>query len=123
MIPEEKPSVERRKHVRIKKNYILRFSDRNNPSLKFDVSQIENVSKGGLCFTSGIPFVEKTLINIELRTPYLYDTAHLEGQIIQCREKVSGLIYENHLKFQNLTPKAEDILEKIERFNTSKGRE
>ncbi len=109
--------VERRQHPRIKKNYIIRFFDKSNPSIKFDVSQVENISQGGLCFTSTVGFKEGTHIEVELRTPYISDTVFLEGHILSCREKVRGMIFENRVKFQDVSPRAQDVLAKIEQYN------
>ncbi|MBF0485030.1 MAG: PilZ domain-containing protein [Candidatus Omnitrophica bacterium] len=119
MTSQDSHHGERRQHVRIRRNYIIRFSDKNNPSVKFEISQIENISKGGLCFTSTIPFIEKSDLLVELRTPYIFDTIHLEGQVLESKEKVKGLIFENRLQFHDVTPQAADILDKIEKFNAS----
>jgi hypothetical protein len=111
---------ERRQFVRIKKNYIIRFSDSSNPSLKFEISQVENISKGGMCFTSTMNIAAGTNLTIELRTPYIADTIFLEGQILNSQERVKGLIYANRLSFKNFSPQAKDILEKIEKYNLDK---
>ncbi len=116
----EKQGIERRQFVRIKKNYIIRFFEKNNPSVKFEVSQIENISKGGLCFTSNVFLTIGSNIAIELRTPYIADTIYLEGHLLNSTEKVRGLIYVNHLKFLNVTPEALEVLEKIEKYNSNR---
>ncbi|MFH0754467.1 MAG: PilZ domain-containing protein, partial [Candidatus Omnitrophota bacterium] len=77
----EKFGAERRQHVRIKKNYIIRFHEKSNPAVKFEVSQIENISRGGLCFTSTTLFPVNLVLSIELRTPYITDTIYLEGAL------------------------------------------
>ncbi len=117
MAPDQAQGKERRQFIRIKKNYIIRFCEKNNPSLKFDVSQVENISKGGLCFTSTVSFQEGADIAIELRTPYVADTIYLEGHILNSRETVKGLVYANRLKFHDITPESADVLEKIEKYN------
>jgi hypothetical protein len=117
MVPDQAQGKERRQHIRIKKNYIIRFCEKHNPSLKFDVSQVENISKGGLCFTSTVPFNEGADIAIELRTPYVSDTIYLEGYILSTKETVKGLVYANRLKFHDISPESADVLEKIEKYN------
>lgn len=108
---------ERKKFPRIKKNYIIRFIEKANPSLKFEVSQIENISRGGICFTSTIAFKVGTELAVELRTPYIADTIYLEGRVLESNEKVKGLIYHNRFKFNEVTPLAESVLGKIEKYN------
>ena len=116
----EKKGAERRQFVRIKKNFIIRFYDKNNPELKLEVSQIENISKGGLCFTSTLLLPPNSQLSIELRTPYIADTIYLEGDLLHSEEKVKGLIYFNHVKFYNVSAQALDILEKIEKYNPNR---
>ena len=120
MVPDQAQGKERRQYIRIKKNYIIRFCDKANPSLKFEVSQVENVSKGGLCFTSTIKFNEGDDLAIELRTPYVADTIYLEGHILHSRETVKGLLYANRLRFHDVSPESADVLEKIEKYNLHK---
>ena len=117
MSVNEPQGIERRQFPRVRKNYIIRFSEKNNPSLKFDVSQIENISRGGICFTSTIAFKEGAELAIELRTPYIADTIYLEGRILDSTEKINGMIYRNRLKFSQITPLAETVIEKIEKYN------
>ena len=120
MTADQGQGKERRQFIRIKKNYIIRFCEKNNPSLKFDVSQVENISKGGLCFTSTMTFDEGTDIAIELRTPYVADTIYLEGHILNSRETVKGLLYSHRLKFHDIAPESADVLDKIEKYNLNK---
>ena len=120
MVPDKAEGKERRQFIRIKKNYIVRFYDKTNPALKFEVSQVENVSKGGLCFTSTIRFDEGADLAIELRTPYVAETVYLEGHVLHSREAVKGLLYANRVKFHDISPKSADVLEKIEKYNLNK---
>jgi hypothetical protein len=120
MVPNKAEDKERRQFVRIKKNYIIRFCDKSNPSLRFEVSQVENVSKGGLCFTSTIKFDEGADLAIELRTPFVADTVFLEGHILHSRETVKGLLYANRLRFHDVSPQSANVLEKIEKYNLHK---
>jgi hypothetical protein len=120
MVADQARGKERRQYSRIKKNYIIRFCEKSNPSLKFEVSQIENISKGGLCFTSTMAFNEGADLAIELRTPYVADTIYLEGHVLHSTETVKGLLYANRLRFHDVTPESADVLEKIEKYNLHK---
>ncbi|MBF0387290.1 MAG: PilZ domain-containing protein [Candidatus Omnitrophica bacterium] len=116
----EAEGKERRQFIRIEKHFILRFYLKVNPALEFEISQIENISKGGLCFTSTLSFKKDDLVVVELRTPYLTNVVNFEGTIVAIQEKVKGMIYSNHLQFQNIDPAAATILEKIEKFSADK---
>ncbi len=109
---------ERRQYARIKKNYIIRFSDKANPSVNIQVSQVENISRGGVCFNSSIPFTVGTNVAIEMRTPYLAESIYFEGNVLGTKEVIKGMIFQNHVKFHDLSARALDVLEKIEKYNT-----
>lgn len=108
---------ERRQHMRIKKNYIIRFSEKGNAVVNIEVSQIENISRGGVCFNSTIPFQKGIDVAIEMRTPYLAESIYFEGHVLDSKEKIKGMIYENHIKFHDLSARATDVLDKIEKYN------
>jgi hypothetical protein len=112
---------ERRQFVRIRKHYIIRFYQKDNPSLKYEASQILNISKGGLCFSSTIPFDIGAHLAIELRTPYVAEKVYLEGRILESKEKIKGVVYQNRIKFNDLSAHAADVLDKVEKYNLSKG--
>lgn len=114
----EPQGQERRQSVRISRNFILRFFLKDNPAVNVEISQVENISRGGICFTSVVNFKKGDVLTIELRTPYITDVILLDGVIVSILEKVKGLIFENHVQFQHVTAKAAVILEKIERFNS-----
>lgn len=114
--------IERRKFFRVKRNFVVRVYQKGLSQTKYEVSQIENVSKGGMCFSSSILFKQGDILEIELRTPYISDVVHLEGIVLQCQDKVRGVIYHVRVQFQNLTKNSQDMLEKIEKYN-SKGSE
>ena len=115
---EQKPSAsERREFARIKKHFIIRFVQKNNLTVKYEVSQVENISKGGMSFSSAVPFELNTELLIELRTPYMAETVHLVGIILECQDKIPGILFQNRLKFLDVTPAAKAILEKIEKYN------
>ena len=112
---------ERRQHARIRKHYIIRVYQKEKPSLKCEACQIENISKGGLCFSSTIPFVIGVHLAIELRTPYVAEKVYIEGRILESKEKIKGVIYQNRIKFNDLSSHAAEVLDKVEKYNLSKG--
>ena len=112
---------DRRKFVRIKKNYILSYYAKDNPSRKFDVTQLQNISRGGMCFLSTANYSLSTELAVELKTPYLADVVYFEGVVLGCREKVVNMIYEVRLEFKGISPIAGDVLDKLEKL-LEKGR-
>ncbi|MBF0121872.1 MAG: PilZ domain-containing protein [Candidatus Omnitrophica bacterium] len=115
---DPRPSgVERREFARIKKHFVIRFVQKNNLTVKYEVSQVENISRGGMSFSSGITFTPDAELLIELRTPYMSETVHLVGVVLESKDKIPGILYQNRIKFKDLTPGAKDILDKIEKYN------
>ncbi len=109
----EETRQERRKYTRIKKNFIISYYNKQSPSVKYEVSQIKNISLGGSCFITSNYCSPSTPIGIELKTPYLAGTVHLEGSVLESQEKVPNLVYETRLVFEPLTPQADFVLKKI----------
>jgi hypothetical protein len=111
---------ERRQHARIRKHYIVRVYQKENPALKQEACQIENISRGGLCFSSTAPFLVGTQIALELRTPYVAEKVYIEGLVLESKEKIKGVVYQNRIKFTELSPYAAEVLDKVEKYNLSK---
>ena len=106
----------RRKYVRVYRNFILTYHLTCKPSAKQEMSQINNISQGGMNFsvTEVLPVGEQ--LGIELKTPFLADSVYLEGQVLECREKISKLIYEVRLQFKDISVQAKEILVKVEQY-------
>ena len=111
-----KPNKEQRKHQRIYRNFILSYHPVSDPSKKMDVSQINNISQGGVNFSVSQPVLNQEILMMDLKTPFLGDHLALQGIVLECREKVSGLIYEVRVQFQNLPIASKEILAKIEKY-------
>ena len=105
--------AERRKYQRIEKNFILTYFDKENPSVRIELTQLKNISKGGLCFITTQAFAPSTKLGLELRTPYLSETTYLEGVVLESRPKIEGIIYETRLQFEELNPQADFLITKM----------
>jgi len=112
----ENENIERRKYIRMSKNFILSYNIKGKPSITHKVSQLKNISKGGICLITKQSYDPSTLLTIELRTPYLADVTQFEGTVLQSHEKISNIIYETRLQFNELSPQAEFLLQKLEEF-------
>jgi hypothetical protein len=105
----------RRQHVRIYRNFILSCYLKDQSEVKYELSQVNNISQGGVNFSSSKIFPVNSQLVIELRTP-LSEKVDLQGLVLECREKVPNLIWEIRVKFETLSAEAKDVLEKIERY-------
>ncbi len=105
--------VDRRKFLRIKKHFILSYYDKDNPQKRFDASQLKNLGMGGVCFLTSQYFKPGSFISMDMKTPYLTGTVHIEGKVLGCIERLPGIVYETRLVFDQLAPQAEFVLQKI----------
>ena len=111
-----KSDKERRQYERIKKSFILSYFDLKKPDRKFEITQLKNISLGGICFVTTRGFDHSTKLGIELKTPYIAGTTYLEGVVLQSHEKMKGTIYETRLEFDSLDTEAKVLLEKLMEF-------
>src|SRR3989338_11056865 len=111
-----KQNQERRKYIRIKKSFLLSYFDKSEPNRKYEITQLKNISLGGMCFVTSHNFNASTELRIELKTPYLAETTHLEGVVLESHEKMKNRIYETRLEFRNLNTEAKILLEKLMEF-------
>ena len=121
MSAESNSGKERRQFIRIDRNFILTYAEKSSPSVKNEITQVRNISRGGLCFVATRSFEVSSILLVEMRTPFTTGSVHLEGIVLESRERIKNMIYDVRIQFQNLQPQAQEILEKIEQHST-KGR-
>ncbi len=113
---------EKRKYPRINKHFILSYFDLNDPLVRHNASQLQNISLEGLCLITGKAFSTGTRLGIELRTPFLSEFVHLKGTVLDSREKIKNIIYETRVQFDDVAQPSKDVLTKlIEHFRNEKG--
>jgi len=105
---------ERRKDLRIYRNFIVSYHEKGKSSASRHVSQVNNVSKGGLSFSSTQALKKGVVVTIDLKTPFIADSVSLDGIVLECKDKIPEMIYEIRLQFQEVPEKVLAILEKIE---------
>ena len=112
------PDNERRHYIRISKSFILSYFEISKPEHKYEITQLKNISLGGMCFISTRSFDADTKLGIELKTPYLAGTTYLEGTVLGSHEKMKNKIYETRMRFEELDTEAKVLLEKLIEFFT-----
>lgn len=109
----KKTGIERRQYERINKSFILTYFSLKKPKQKFEITQLKNISMGGMCFVTTQTFEPSTKLAIELKTPYIAGVTYLEGTVLASHEKMTGTIYETRLEFDPLDTESEVLLEKL----------
>jgi len=107
---------ERRGGERIKKSFILTYFDPDKPKQKIEITQLKNISRGGMCFVTTKKFESGKKLGIELKTPYLAGTTFLEGTVLESHEKMKGVLFETRLQFLMLDTEAKVLLETLMEF-------
>lgn len=104
---------ERRQHERISKSFILSYFDLENPDHKYEITQLRNISFGGMCFITERSYEKSTKLGIELKTPYLSGMTCLKGVVLGSNEKMKDKIYETRLQFEPLETESKVLLGKL----------
>lgn len=113
---EQKLQAERRRHKRISKNFILTYFDKADPSQRYEITQLKNISRGGMCFVTTRQYAPQTTIGVELKTPYISDTTTLEGKVLESHEKARDVLYETRMQFTRFDAQAAFIIDKLGEF-------
>ena len=107
---------DRRRSRRIRKHFILSYFEKEHPDCRHELTQLKNISHGGMCFITSQKFNLGIKLGIELKTPYVAETTYLEGVVLESHEKVRNMIYETRLKFEFLDPQGEFWVAKLIEF-------
>ena len=107
---------DRRRSRRIRKHFILSYFEKEHPDCRHELTQLKNISHGGMCFITSQEFNLGIKLGIELKTPYVAETTYLEGVVLESHEKVRNMIYETRLKFESLDPQGEFLVAKLIEF-------
>ncbi|MFA6379162.1 MAG: PilZ domain-containing protein [Candidatus Omnitrophota bacterium] len=113
---------ERRKHPRIEKHFIITVYDIDKKDADHCISQLKNISRGGLCFSSSFPLEIGTRLQTMIKTPYMGQAINIVTKVVNSKEKVPNVIYDIRVQIEQADPVAEEILQKIEKsFLQSQG--
>lgn len=111
---------ERRQYKRIEKHFILDYYDTSIPDHKFSASQLKNISRGGMCLITEKAFPPGAILAIEIKSAFFSNIARINGEVLQSHERVKNIIYETRLKFQDMSPEADEVIKKSIEFFENK---
>lgn len=113
---------EKRKYKRITKPLILSYFDKTSPTQKKEITQVRNISLGGICFVSTVKLIPSTTIGLEIKTPFLADSVYVEGHLLSSNDRVPNMLYENRVEFKSISPESKIVIEKlIHHFELNEG--
>lgn len=106
---------ERRTHERIKRQFVVTYKVKNKEG-KREVSQIKDISEGGMFFTTSEDFLPGTILEVELKTPISVMGINLEAKVIESKLVVDGLIYNTRVSFVELDESSRELLKETVDF-------
>lgn len=106
---------ERRQFARIYRNFILSHAVKGSQE-EFEVSQINDISRGGINFVATRSITIGAELSIQLKTPFLPETIYVEGRVLDVKEKIADLIYDVRVQFTAVSPISAEVLQKIEDY-------
>jgi len=109
---------ERRLHRRFQKPYTVIFALKGHPQETYDISTILDISRGGLKFVSSESYPTGTKIILKIKFPFLYpQETIIDGEVVAMEEGGKSKSFKIKVKFINVSPLVESILQQMEEFN------
>ncbi len=111
---EDSQNSDKRINPRIARNFVIRYRlSRTEQAANWSTSVIKNISQGGCCFPTGVPFVIGQVLELEVQLPALNAPIKFSGEVKRCQytEAVHGITaYMVALRFQEIDPGQKKIL-------------
>lgn len=101
--------MERRKQPRVAGKFVVSYRVKAEVD-NYDITQTRNLSLGGMLLTTNRNFTSGTLLAIDVRLPFFIDAIGFTGRVLESKEVVKDLIYDTHIQFLDIDPKAEGIV-------------
>lgn len=102
--------AERRKHERVKRKFVVSYRAVNEPPGAPDISQIKDISLGGMRFIASRNYAPDTILLVELQTPFIREKLSLKAKVLESKEVMADLIYDTRLMFLDLDEDARHYL-------------
>src|SRR5579862_6735416 len=96
-----KPFHERRKHKRYEYPFAMFFYVKGKRGVTYEMSQVNNISLGGINFSSNCKCPKGARVCMELKTPFTPDIIQIEGILHECMEVVDGKLYRMRIEFKD----------------------
>jgi len=114
---------ERRKFERLKRKFVVSYHSVDEPTASFDISQIKDISLGGMRFITSRGYVPDTTLSIELQTPFIRERLTLQAKVLESKKIVADLIYDTRVIFPELDEEAKHYLARTIEIFLKKDRE
>jgi len=97
-------SEERRRAIRINPSIFIQYClDLNNPSKKWDITSVKNLSETGVCIITGKPFEANCDIEIRFKLPSRpFEPVDVMGRVVESNASGFGNSYITRVEFKDL---------------------
>ncbi len=113
MLGSERILFERRRFIRVDGSFIVSYTDIFAQQPKSDLSQTKNISLGGILFTADRNISVGSPLNVKLKLPTTPDYINVRVKVVDCKERVKGIMYDVRAKFINISEIDRDSIRKI----------
>jgi c-di-GMP-binding flagellar brake protein YcgR len=106
---------ERRNYERIKRHFVVTYKVRGKEE-KPEVSQIKDISEGGMFFTTSKNYLAGTILEVKLKTPISSLGINLLAKVIESEEVAPQLIYNTRVAFLQMDTLSKSLLKETVDF-------
>ncbi|MFZ5799854.1 MAG: PilZ domain-containing protein, partial [Candidatus Omnitrophota bacterium] len=104
--------TERRQHERLKRKFVVAYHVESDPATTFDISQIKDISLGGMRFVTSCGYPPETSLIVELQTPFIRDKILMKAKVLESKEIIADMIYDTRVIFTELDEEARHYVAK-----------
>ena len=79
----------------------------------YDITQVKDISIGGMRFITAQSFPSGTILAVELKTPFKEERLKFKASVIESKEVATDLIYDTRVRFVDLEGEQREALNKI----------
>lgn len=109
---------EQRRETRFKRQYMVSYSLKSDPTKTVEVSGLQDISKGGLKFVSYDNYEQYTVIIFQIKFPFNYPNAtRIHGRVVGSKSIPNTKTFKISINFFDLDAAATDALNQMEKIN------
>lgn len=111
----DSPEKNRRLSTRMNKKFLVNVRKKDEPGLLMAISEIHNISQGGLSFVSQDPINSAEKLILEIQAPMLPKPIIVEGTVLESIVKAHAGNYHIRLKYDRLDDEVMLVLRRLEK--------
>jgi len=107
----------RRVFKRVNKKFMVTISKKDAPDFLFTITEINNISRGGLSFVSNDPFPREEELRLEVNAPLFPEVIVVKGVVLDSIAMPHAGHYHVRLKYNDVSEDVLDVLRQLEQYS------